>query len=92
MRKTFPIRSFSPIAYSTKKLLNKYDYNLSNYNEIPYINDQRNFNTNNYNIVNNYNNNLINKQNNFFTNTEQRNCLSASHRRKNPIIQKKKKI
>ena len=92
MRKTFPIRSFSPIAYSTKKLLNKYDYNLGNYNEIPYINDQRNFNTNNYNIVNNYNNNLINKQNNFITNIEQRNCLSASHRRKNPIIQKKENI
>ena len=92
MRKTFPIRSFSPIAYSTKKLLNKYDYNLGNYNEIPYINDQKNFNTNNYNIVNNYNNNLINKQNNFITNIEQRNCLSASHRRKNPIIQKKENI
>jgi hypothetical protein len=34
MRKTFPRRSFSPIAYNTKKLLNKYDYNLGNYNEI----------------------------------------------------------
>ena len=92
MRKTFPIRSFSPIAYSTKKLLNKYDYYLGNYNEISYINEQRNFNTNNYNRVNNYKNNLINKQNNFITNIEQINCLSASHRRKNQIIKKKENI
>ena len=79
----FPIRSFSPIAYNTKSLLNKYNYELFNINNFT--------NNNNHEYTNYYNkiNNNIYNNNNFNTNINQRNCLSATNRRKKQIINRK---
>ena len=86
----FPIRSFSPIAYNTRNLLKKYDYNLFNINNFPNSNENRNIN-NLYKKINN--NNYINSNNNnYITNLNQRNCLSASKREKNQIVKRKENI
>ena len=86
----FPIRSFSPIAYKNKSLLNKYDYNLISVNNFPNTNGKK-INYNQYNKINdeiniNFNNN------NHYINLNQRNCLSASQRRKNPVAKRKENI
>ena len=88
MQRDFPIRSFSPIAYNTKSLLNKYNYNLFNINDIHNSNEKRNT-YNIYDKVNNANNYI---NNDYPTNLNQRNCLSASQRRKNPASNRKKNI
>ena len=83
----FPIRFFSPIAYNSKNLLNKYNYNLNNINDFPETNERRK-NQAKYNKINNNIYNYVN--NGHYLNLNQRNCFSASERRKNPVTKRKK--
>ena len=80
----FPIRSFSPIAYNSKNLLNKYNFNLLSNNDFYNYNNNNQINydsnKNNYNMNNHINiNNQIN----------QRNCLSDTQDRNINITRKK---
>ena len=86
-QRDLPIRSFSPIAYNIKRILNNYDYELLNINNFSGKSENQNY-TNYYNKINNNRNNYINN-NNFNINISQRNCLSASQRRKNQLIKRK---
>ena len=86
-QKELPIRSFSPIAYNTKRILNNYDYELLNINSLQKNSDNQVY-RNHYNKINNKINSKINN-NNFYTNINQRNCFSASQRRKNQLNKRK---
>jgi hypothetical protein len=82
----FPIRSFSPIVNKSKNFLNKYNYDLNNIDDFSNSNEKRN----DYNQFKQINNNAKNNFNyNYPTNLKQRNCLSASQRRKNHNIRRK---
>ena len=87
----FPVRSFSPIVYNNKNLLNKYDYDLYNINDSNNINEKRN--NNKYKHINRGVKNNINNNHKYYnTNFERRNCLSASQRRKTHDIRRKGNI
>ena len=82
----FPIRSFSPIVNKSKNFLNKYNYDLNNIDDFSNSNEKRN----DYNQFKQINNNAKNNFNyNYPTNLKQRNCLSASQRRKGHNIRRK---